>query len=248
MKILICVKRVTDPDTVIGLSSDGSGPDFANTSFVISAFDERALEEALRMANKLGETEIVIVSIGSEVCQEQIRTALAMGADRGILVKTDMMLDSDSVARILAKVYEQENPDLVLMGKQSPDDDSCQAAQILAELLGLPQALFAAKIEISADKSSAIIVREVDCGKEIVEVVLPAIITVDLGINEPRYASLPMIMKAKNKPIDEDNDLGLDLTPKVEIVGFVATSQNRQRQIVETPVELIEKLVEVGVL
>lgn len=249
MKILVCAKRVPDRDAIVKLKADGSGPDLENVAFEINPFDQNALEEALKIVEKLGTGEIIAVSIGPEVCQEQLRTALAMGASRGILVETDKELDSYSVAEILAEICKREKPDLILMGKQSPDTDCCQAAQMLAELPGWPQALFAAKIEISEDKLKARVVREVDCGQEVVEVQLPAVITADLRLNEPRYASLPMIMKARSKPCSVIllQDLGLDLSAKAEVVKFESVVQERQAVIVESAEELAEKLAELEV-
>jgi electron transfer flavoprotein beta subunit len=203
VKYLIPVKRVPDPDTQIKLKSDGSGIVTDNVSFVISQLDEIALEEALRSRENRGnEGEIIAVSIGSEEVTEQLRTALAMGADRGLCVRVEGPLDPHTVALILYKVVERENPDIVLMGKQSPEDDSNQVGQLVAEHLGWPQATFLAELNLSEDASSAICKREVDGGIETTQVSLPAVMTADVRLNEPRYASLPMIMKARSKPIE----------------------------------------------
>lgn len=245
MKYLVPVKRVPDPDTQIKLKSDGSGIDTDNVSFVISQLDEIALEEALRhRENRGGEGEIVAVSIGPEVVAEQIRTALAMGADRGVLVRVDEPLDPHMVSVILAKVVERENPDLVIMGKQSPEDDSNQAGQLLAEHLGWPQATFLAELKLADDNSSAVCQREVDGGLESIEVKLPAVFTTDVRLNEPRYASLPMIMKARAKPIDEVGieELGVAYAPLQHIHGLELPPARQGGIMVGSVEELMDKL------
>ena len=198
MKILVTVKRVPDPETVIKIAPDGAGIVTDNVKWVVNPFDEIAIEEALRIKEKAGGADVVLVSIGQKTAQEQLRTGLAMGADRAILVLAEQALEPLAVARVLAKLVEGEKPDLVLMGKQAIDDDSNCAGQMLAELLGWPQATFASKVEL--DGKSAKVTREVDGGLETLGVALPAIVTADLRLNEPRYASLPGIMKARKKP------------------------------------------------
>lgn len=243
MKILVTVKRVPDPEARVKLKEDGSGIDTTNVKFVVNPFDEIAVEEGLRKKEKHG-GEVVVVAIGPSECTEQIRTALAMGADRGILVETEKALDSDTIARILVKVIQEEEPDIVLMGKQAVDDDSNQAGQLLAAYLGWPQATFASKVDISEDLKKVTIVREVDGGLETVEVELPAIITADLRLNEPRYASLPGIMKARSKPLKivKAEELGIDITPKVELLKLEAPPERKGGIIVKEIDELIEKL------
>ena len=244
MKILVPVKRVPDPDVKIKLKKDGSGPDAEGLKFVINPFDEIAVEEAIRIKEKGGDVEIVVVSIGTSDSTEQLRTAMAMGADRAILVEYDGGYDSDAVAQILAKIVEKESPDLIIGGKGAVDDDQWQALQLLAELLGYPQATFASKVELG--DGSAKVVREVDGGLLTVEVALPAVITADLRLNEPRYASLPGIMKAKRKPLDTIPvaDLGIEVSPKVTISAFSEPPQREAGKIVETVDELVNLLHE----
>ncbi len=241
MKVLVTVKRVPDPETTIRVKSDGSGIETDNIKYVINPFDEIALEEALRIKEKLGSGEVVLVSIGDSVVTEQLRTGLAMGADRAILVGCDQDLDSLAVARILAKIVEEENPQLVLMGKQAIDDDANQAGQMLAALLGWPQATFASEVVLSDDQQAVTVTREVDGGLETIGFTLPGIITSDLRLNEPRYASLPGIMKARKKEIKEvvAADLGADITPRLTINSLEPPSQKEAGQKVETVEELI---------
>ncbi len=201
MKILVPIKRVPDPATTIRVLPDGSGIATDNIKWVINPFDEIALEEALRIKERQGAGDVVLVSIGQQSWQEQLRTGLAMGADRAILVKAEQPVDTFAVARILAKIVADEKPELVIIGKQAIDDDSNQVGQILAELLGWPQATFASKIEIADGRCT--VIREADGGLETVAFTLPAVITTDLRLNEPRYASLPGIMKARKKPLKE---------------------------------------------
>ncbi len=217
MKILVPVKRVPDPATTIRVLPDGSGIATDNVKWVINPFCEIAIEEGLRIKEKQGSGEVVMVSVGEKNWQEQLRTGLAMGADRAILVLTDKPLDSLGIARVLAKIATDEKPELILMGKQAIDDDSNQIGQMLAEMLGWPQATFASKIEIAGTKCT--VTREVDGGLETLAFPLPAVITSDLRLNEPRYASLPGIMKARKKELKEiaADSLGLDLTPKLRI-------------------------------
>ena len=244
MKILVTCKRVIDPDATIKLNSDGSGIDMDGVEFKPNPFDENAVEEALALVDKHG-GEIVVVSIGSEDVSSTIRTCLAMGADRGILVTglDDDALDSDLTARIIAKVVERETPDVVLLGKQAIDGDSNQVGQLLAEYMGRPQACFASEVDIT--DSTARVTREVDGGLETVNVGLPAVITADLRLNEPRYASLPGIIKARRKPIDEIAvaDLGVDTSLKIVTLGYEAPPERSSDcTFVETVDELIDKL------
>lgn len=248
MKILVPIKRTPDPDSKIKLKPDGSGIDVSNIKFVVNSFDEIAVEEALRKKEKHG-GEVVILTVGTQEWTDQIRVALAMGADRGILVDTSgKELDRDAIARVIAKVVEEEKPDLVIMGKQAIDDDSNQVGQLLAEYLGWGQATFASKVEIQDKK--VIVVREVDGGLETVEVDLPAVITADLRLNQPRYASLPGIMKARQKPLKviKVEDLGIDLTPKVVIEKLEAPPPRKGGGKVKDVDELIEKLKELKAL
>jgi electron transfer flavoprotein beta subunit len=208
---------VPDPATTIRVAPDGAGIATDNVKFVINPFDEIAIEEALRIKEKQGSGEVVLISIGQPAWQEQLRTGLAMGADRAILVRADQALDPLAIARVIAKVAENEKPEMIIIGKQAIDDDSNQAGQMIAEMLGWPQATFASKIELAGDKCT--VVREVDGGLETVAFALPAVITTDLRLNEPRYASLPGIMKARKKPLNEIavDSLGVDLAPKLKL-------------------------------
>ena len=217
MKVLVPVKRVIDYNVKVRVKPDQTGVDLANVKMSMNPFDEISVEEAVRMKEAGTATEVVIVSIGPKQAQETIRTALAMGGDRGILINTDETVEPLAVAKILAKVVADENPDLVLLGKQAIDDDSNQTGQMLAALLGWAQGTFVSGIEIKGD--SAAVVREVDGGLEHLEVKMPAVVTVDLRLNEPRYASLPNIMKAKKKPLDSLSaaDLGVDIEPRLTI-------------------------------
>jgi len=242
VKILATVKRVPDPETSIKVKPDGSGIVTDNIKWVINPFDEIAIEEALRIKEKVAGSEVVLVSIGSKVVQEQLRTGLAMGADRAILVVTDDALDPLAVARVLAKIVGTENPDLVIMGKQAIDDDSNAAGQMLAELLGWPQATFASKVEL--DGKSAKVTREVDGGLEVLGVPLPAIVTADLRLNEPRYASLPGIMKARKKELKEIPlaDLGVDTAPKAKVVKLETPPKRSAGRKVGSVQELVQVL------
>ncbi len=241
MKILVTAKRLMDPETKIKLKKDNSGVDLEGVKFVVNPFDENAIEEALRLKEKHG-GEVVVVSIGKPEVVEQIRTGLAMGGDRGIHVNADGEIDSDAVARILAKLVEEEKPDLVLMGKQAVDDDSSQAGQLLAEYLGWGQACFASKVEVNG--TTATVTREVDGGLETLELQLPALVTADLRLNEPRYASLPGIMKAKKKEVKEVTpaSLGVDVAPKVKVTGVTVPPARSAGKKVESVQELVQML------
>jgi len=244
VKMLVTVKRVPDPETTIRVKPDGSGIVTENVKYVINPFDEIAIEEALRIKEKLGGGEVILVSIGAKVVSEQLRTGLAMGADRAIFVACDQELDSLAVARLLAKIVEKENPDLLLLGKQAIDDDANQAGQMLAALLGWPQATFASKVELSADQKSVQVTREVDGGLETIAFVLPGIITADLRLNEPRYASLPGIMKARKKEIKEIavSELGVDTTPRLTIQKLAPPAKKQGGKKVETVQALVDLL------
>ena len=218
MKILVPLKRVPDPDTKIRLKADGSGIETDGVKFAVNPFDSIALEEALRQREKIGPAEIVVVTIGGEECAEQLRTGLAMGADRAILVKTTANPDSLAVAKVLAAVCRKEQPAFVIMGKQAIDDDSNQTGQMLAALLGIGQITFVSKLELTDGHQRARCSRETDAGIENLTISLPAVLTADLRLNEPRYVSLPGIMKAKKKPLEE-------LTP--ESLGVTAASRTR---------------------
>ena len=249
MKLLVCVKRVVDYNVKIRVKPDGSGVELANIKMSMNPFDEIAVEEAVRLKEQGKATEIVAVSIGPQQSAETIRTALAMGADRGILVKTDATVEPLAVAKILAKVVEQEKPDLVIMGKQAIDDDSNQTGQMLAALLGWPQGTFAFKVSLS--EGSIDVTREVDGGLQTVGLKLPAIVTTDLRLNEPRYASLPNIMKAKKKPLDETSPetLGVDVAPRLKVIKTVEPGGRKAGVKVGSVAELVQKLkVEAGVL
>ncbi len=241
MKILVPVKRVPDPATTIRVLADGSGIATDNVKWVINPFDEIAIEEALRIKEKQGSGEVVLISVGQTTWQEQLRTGLAMGADRAILVKTEAALDPLAIARVIAKVAESEKPEMILIGKQAIDDDSNQAGQMIAEMLGWPQATFASKIELGAKCS---VVREVDGGLETVAFPLPAVVTTDLRLNEPRYASLPGIMKARKKPLNEIavDSLGVDLAPKLKIKTLKAPEKRQAGRKLGSVQELVAAL------
>jgi electron transfer flavoprotein beta subunit len=242
VKILVPVKRVPDPATTIRVMPDGSGIATDNVKWVINPFDEIAIEEALRIKEKQGSGEVVLISLGQTNWQEQLRTGLAMGADRAILVKTDARLDPLAIARVIAKVAQNEKPELIIIGKQAIDDDSNQVGQMIAEMLGWPQATFASKIELAGDKCS--VVREVDGGLETIAFPLPAVITTDLRLNEPRYASLPGIMKARKKPLNEIaiDSLGVDLTPKLKVKTLAAPAKRQAGRKLGSVQELVAAL------
>jgi len=248
MKILVPVKRVVDFNVKVRVKSDGSGVELANVKMSMNPFDEIAVEEAIRLKEAGKATEIVCVSVGPAQCAETIRTGLAMGADRGILVKTDASVEPLAVAKILKKIVEEEKPGLVIMGKQAIDDDSNQTGQMLAALLGWPQGTFASKIVIEGD--AVMVTREVDGGLQTVKLKAPAIVTTDLRLNEPRYASLPNIMKAKKKPIDEKTPetYGVDVKPKLEVLKTVEPGGRKAGAKVGSVAELVGKLKDAGVL
>ena len=249
MKVLVPVKRVVDYNVKIRVKADGSGVETANVKMSMNPFDEIAVEEAIRMKEKGAVTEIVAVSIGPQQAQETIRTALAMGADRGILVKTDATVEPLAVAKILKAIVEAEEPGLVILGKQAIDDDCNQTGQMLAALLGWSQGTFASKVE--ADRDKVLVTREVDGGLQTVKLAMPAIVTTDLRLNEPRYASLPNIMKAKKKPLEEKSadDYGVDIAPRLEVIKTVEPPKRSAGVMVESVAELVGKLKnEAGVI
>jgi len=249
MKILVPVKRVVDYNVKIRVKSDGSGVELANVKMSMNPFDEIAVEEALRLKEAGKATEVVVVSIGPAQAAETIRTGLAMGADRGILVKHDAIVEPLAVAKILKAVVEAEAPGLVIMGKQAIDDDCNQTGQMLAALLGWGQGTFASKVELT--DGAVDVTREVDGGLQTVGLKLPAIVTTDLRLNEPRYASLPNIMKAKKKPIDEKTpaDFGVDVTPRLTVLKTSEPAGRKAGVKVADVAELVSKLKsEAGVL
>jgi electron transfer flavoprotein beta subunit len=249
MKILVPVKRVVDANVKIRLKPDGSGVDFAGLKMAMNPFDEIAVEEALRLREAGKATEVVAVSIGPAQAVETIRTALAMGADRGLHVKTEVPVEPLGVAKLLKALVEKEAPGLVILGKQAIDDDSNQTGQMLAALLGWPQATFVSKLQI--EDGHATVSREVDEGLEQLEVKLPAVMSVDLRLNEPRYASLPNIMKAKKKPLDmlKPEDLGVDPAPRLQYLKFEEPAKRQAGAKVGSVAELVGKLkTEAGVL
>ena len=249
MKVLVAVKRVVDYNVKIRVKTDKSGVELANVKMSMNPFDEIAVEEAVRLKEANVATEIVAVSIGPAQAQETLRTALAMGADRGILVKAEGEVQPLAVAKILKALADVEKPDLIIAGKQAIDDDSSQTGQMLAALLGWPQATFASKLEVKDGK--AIVTREVDGGLQTVELKMPALVTTDLRLNEPRYASLPNIMKAKKKPIDEKTpaDLGVDVTPRLKVLSVEEPPKRKGGVKVKDVAELVAKLkTEAGVI
>jgi electron transfer flavoprotein beta subunit len=242
MKVLVPVKRVIDYNVKIRVKADQTGVETANVKMSMNPFDEIAVEEAIRLREAGTATEVIAVSVGPQQCQETIRTALAMGADRGILIQTDDEVQPLAVAKLLKAVADKEGPDLVILGKQAIDDDSNQTGQMLAALLGWSQATFASKIEI--DGGSANVIREVDGGLETLKVTMPCIVTTDLRLNEPRYASLPNIMKAKKKPIDQmvPANLGVDITPRLTTLKVVEPAKREAGVMVEDVAQLVDKL------
>lgn len=249
MKILVPVKRVVDFNVKIRVKADGSGVELANVKMSMNPFDEIAVEEALRLKEAGKASEVVVVSIGPAQAAETIRTGLAMGADRGILVKVEGTVEPLAVAKLLKKVVEQEAPQLVILGKQAIDDDCNQTGQMLAALLGWPQGTFASKVVIG--DGSVDVTREVDGGLQTVGLKLPAIVTTDLRLNEPRYASLPNIMKAKKKPLDETTAeaLGVDVSPRLKVLGTAEPAGRSAGIKVANAAELVSKLKnEAGVL
>ena len=247
MKILVPVKRVVDYNVKVRVKSDGSGVELANVKMSMNPFDEIAVEEAIRLKEKGVANEIVAVSIGVQQSQETIRTALAMGADRGILVVTDQPTESLGVAKLLAAIAREEQPGLIILGKQAIDDDANQTGQMLSALLGWPQGTFASKVTVEGDHVT--VAREVDGGAETVELKLPAVVTTDLRLNEPRYASLPNIMKAKSKPIAQKTpaDYGVDAAPRLAVLKVVEPSKRTAGIKVKTVDELVDKLSTLGV-
>jgi electron transfer flavoprotein beta subunit len=249
MKILVPVKRVVDYNVKIRVKPDGSGVELANVKMSMNPFDEISVEEALRLKEAGKAEEVVVVSIGPAKAEETLRTALAMGADRGILIETDETVEPLAVAKLLKGVVEAEAPGLVIVGKQAIDDDSNQTGQMLAALLGWGQATFASKLELGADKAT--VTREVDGGLQTIDVKLPAIVTTDLRLNEPRYASLPNIMKAKKKPLDKKApaDFGVDVSPRLKVLKTEEPGGRKAGIKVKSVAELVDKLKnEAGVL
>jgi electron transfer flavoprotein beta subunit len=249
MKILVPVKRVVDYNVKIRVKPDGSGVELANVKMSMNPFDEIAVEEALRLKEAGKATEIIVVSIGPSQAADTIRTGLAMGADRGILVKQEAGVEPLAVAKILKAIVEAEAPGLVIMGKQAIDDDCNQTGQMLAALLGWGQGTFASKVELG--EKSVDVTREVDGGLQTVTLQLPAIVTTDLRLNEPRYASLPNIMKAKKKPIDEKSpaDFGVDVSPRLKVIETSEPASRKAGVKVADVAELVAKLKnEAGVL
>src|SRR5215510_1649107 len=249
MKVLVAVKRVVDFNVKVRVKGDGSGVELANVKMSMNPFDEIAVEEAIRLKEAGKATEIVAVSIGPQQASETIRTALAMGADRGILVKNDAPVEPLAVAKILKAVVDAEKPGLVILGKQAIDDDSNQTGQMLAALLGWAQGTFASKVVIEGE--TAAVTREVDGGLQTLKLKTPAIVTTDLRLNEPRYASLPNIMKAKKKPIDEKTPdaYGVDVAPRIEVMKTTEPPGRKAGAKVKTVAELVEKLKnEAGVI
>ncbi|MXO71119.1 electron transfer flavoprotein subunit beta/FixA family protein [Alteraurantiacibacter buctensis] len=246
MKILVPVKRVIDYNLKPRVKADGTGVDLANVKMSMNPFDEIAVEEALRLKEKGAATEVVAVSIGPAKAQETLRTALAMGADRAILVETDAEVEPLAVAKILQAIVAEEAPGMVVMGKQAIDDDSNQTGQMLAALLGWGQGTFASKVDVTGD--SVAVTREVDAGLETVSLKLPAIVTTDLRLNEPRYASLPNIMKAKSKPlaVKKPEDLGVDIAPRLKVLKVSEPPVRKAGVMVGSVDELVAKLKEMG--
>jgi electron transfer flavoprotein beta subunit len=242
MKILVPVKRVVDFNVKVRVKADESGVELANVKMSMNPFDEISVEEGLRLKEAGTATEVVVVSAGTSACQETLRTALAMGADRAILVETDADLQPLAVAKLLAAVVRKEGAGLAILGKQAIDDDANQTGQMLAALLDWPQATFASKVEL--DGAKAKVVREIDGGLETVEIALPAVITTDLRLNTPRYATLPNIMKAKKKPLDvvKPADLGVDPAPRLATVKVAEPGKRKAGVMVKDVAELVEKL------
>jgi electron transfer flavoprotein beta subunit len=246
MKILVPVKRAIDKDVKIRVKPDGSGVELGNVKMSMNPFDEIAVEEAIRLKEAGKATEIVCASIGAAQSAETIRTALAMGADRGILVKAEGAVEPLAIAKILKAIAEAEKPGLIIMGKQAIDDDCNQTGQMLAALLGWPQGTFASKVTLDGD--AVTVTREVDGGLQTVKLKTPAIVTTDLRLNEPRYASLPNIMKAKKKPIEEKTaaDYDVDIKPRLEVIKTAEPPVRKAGVKVKNVTELVEKLKEAG--
>ena len=242
MKVLVPIKRVVDYNVKVRAKSDETGPDLANVKMAINPFCEIAVEEAVRLKESGSAQEVIAVSIGSNACQEQLRTALALGADRAILVETELEIEPLGVAKLLKAVVEKEQPDLIILGKQAIDDDSNQTGQMLASLLSYAQGTFASEIKIEGDKID--VTREVDGGLQTVSLNLPAVVTTDLRLNEPRYASLPNIMKAKKKPIEQmaAKDLGVDIANRVQQLKVEEPPKRKAGIKVANVAELVSKL------
>lgn len=242
MKVLVPIKRVVDYNVKIRVKSDNSGVELSNVKMSMNPFDEIAVEEAIKLKEAGTVSEIVVLSIGPQQSQETIRTALAMGADRGILVKTDELVEPLNVAKIIKSVSEEENPDLIILGKQAIDGDNNQTGQMLAAMLDYPQATNASEVKI--DGSSVEVTREIDGGLQTLKLNLPAIVTTDLRLNEPRYASLPNIMKAKKKELNilPIGDMGLDTNPRTELLSVELPPSREAGIIVETVTDLVDKL------
>ena len=242
MKILVPVKRVVDFNVKVRVKADQTGVELANVKMSMNPFDEISVEEALKLREGGHATEVIVVSAGTSACQETLRTALAMGADRAILLETDAELQPLAVARLLKAVVEKESPGLVILGKQAIDDDANQTGQMLAAMLDWPQAVFASKVEVG--QGSAQVVREIDGGLETVEVKMPAVITVDLRLNTPRYATLPNIMKAKKKPLEvvKPADLGVDVAPRLKTLKVAEPGKRKAGVMVKDVGELVDKL------
>jgi electron transfer flavoprotein beta subunit len=242
MKILVSVKRVVDFNVKVRVKADGTGVETANVKMSMNPFDEIAVEEAVRLKEAGVATEIVVVSCGAQACQETLRTALAIGADRAILVETNEELQPLAVAKLLKKVAEKESPGLVILGKQAIDDDANQTGQMLSALLGWPQATFASKVKIASGKAE--VTREVDGGLETVSIRLPAVVTTDLRLNEPRYVTLPNIMKAKKKTLEtlKPEALGVDVSPRLTTVKVIEPSKRKAGIKVPDAKALVEKL------
>ncbi|MBK5571451.1 electron transfer flavoprotein subunit beta/FixA family protein [Ensifer sp. SSB1] len=249
MKILVAIKRVADPNVKVRLRSDGSGLDLAAIKMTMNPFDEIAVEEAVRLKEAGIASEVVVVSVGPEKATETLRTALAMGGDRGLLVRTEATTEPLAVAKVLSAVAGEEQPALILLGKQAVDDDCNQTGQMLAAKLGWPQATFASQLTV--DGNRATVIREVDGGSQTIALALPAIVTADLRLNEPRYASLPNIMKAKKKPVEEKlpSDYGLVIEERLEVVRLEEPPTRAAGIKVKSVAELVERLkTEAGVL
>ncbi|WP_340679750.1 electron transfer flavoprotein subunit beta/FixA family protein [Paraglaciecola sp.] len=242
MKILVPIKRAIDYNVKVRVKADNSAVDLTNAKMSLNPFCEIAVEEAVRLKEKGIATDILVVSIGDKSCQEQIRTALALGADRGLQIDTSETLDSLQIAKLLQKVVEQESPDLVILGKQSIDSDNNQTGQMLAALTGMPQGTFASKVDLAEGKVQ--VTREIDGGLQTVELTLPAVVTTDLRLNEPRYASLPNIMKAKRKPLEVKaaSEYGVSLVSKVKVIKVEAPAQRKGGIKVANVAELVDKL------
>ena len=248
MKVLVAVKRVVDYNVKIRVRADGSGVELANVKMSMNPFDEIGVEEAIRLKEAGKATEIIVVSVGPQQSQETLRTALAMGADRAILVKHDEIVEPLGVAKILKGVVEAEKPDIVILGKQAIDDDCNQTGQMLSALLGWPQATACSKIELGSGE--ALITREIDGGLQQIKVKLPLVMTTDLRLNQPRYASLPNIMKAKKKPLDEKTpaDYGADVRPRLKVIATIDPPKRASGVKVASIAELVSKLKSAGAI